>query len=721
MRTSGSNSAGKVRNSTDQIAPGVDTRGEGGYAIVPPSRSSNGHYVFENGSLDDLARLPTLPPELSDRLSPRREQRPNAEPTASADRIGAAMRRIPNPDVGWEHWKKLGLACWHATGGSDKGFSIWDEWSRKSAKYDVDNTRREWESITRSPPTRIGAGTIFFLAKQVEEQADCLRLDKDDVDDNESDKQSDLLIQLAACVDLFHDVDHNAYADLRVNGHRETYAISNAKSNAFGRWLRGEYYRATKSAPNPNAMTSALAVIEARAVHDGSQRDVHLRVAGHDGKIYLDLCDQDWRVVEIAANGWRVVQDAPVRFIRRKGMRALPLPLRGGSIETLRNYMNPKISDEQFVLVVAWLLATFYDRPYPVLDVTGEAGAAKSTTLKVLRNLTDPNLAAVRAPPRDERDLFIAAANGHVLCWDNLSSLSEWLSDALSRLATGAAFGTRQLFLDAEEMLFQAMRPILLGGIEDVVDRGDLADRCLSLHLLHIAKKQRRPEKQFWPAFEQDHPAILGALLNGVAHGLRELPNVHLEQFERMADFEEWGTACEGAFWETGTFRHAYAHNRAGMTRDVIEADMVANAVQRFMTRKGATNPWKGTATELLVDLENLVGEKEVARKGWPGSASAFSGRLRRAATPLRRVGIEIRSGRKGKARSRTITITRRESGKGSKTPSAPSAPSASARTPAQKPLRTAGFFEADEADAADDDLQTTPPDLKTVVKHARA
>src|SRR5262249_8662614 len=86
--------------------------------------------------------------------------------TASPERIRAAMRVIPNPDLGWDDFKKLGLATWRATGGSDEGFAIWDEWSRKSSKHNADNTRREWDRITRSPPSRIGAGTIFFLANQ---------------------------------------------------------------------------------------------------------------------------------------------------------------------------------------------------------------------------------------------------------------------------------------------------------------------------------------------------------------------------------------------------------------------------------------------------------------------------------------------------------------------------------------------------------------------------
>ena len=165
-------SQGNIRNSTDTIAPGVDTRGHGGYAIVPPSQSGNGDYAFDSGGLDDVADLLTFPPDLLERLGSRTAPRSNAsaeaDPESDPERIRAAMRIIPNADVGWDDWKKFGLAIWRATGGSEEGFAIWDEWSRKSGRYDADNTRREWESITRSPPTRIGAGSIFYHANQVD-------------------------------------------------------------------------------------------------------------------------------------------------------------------------------------------------------------------------------------------------------------------------------------------------------------------------------------------------------------------------------------------------------------------------------------------------------------------------------------------------------------------------------------------------------------------------
>jgi hypothetical protein len=106
--------------------------------------------------------------------------------------------------------------------------------------------------------------------------------------------------------------------------------------------------------------------------------------------------------------------------------------------------------------------------------------------------------------------------------------LPHWLSDALCRLATGGSFAVRQLYTDDEEVLFEASRPILLNGIEDVICRPDLGDRAIFLTLAPIADGDRRPEAELWREFEIARPRILGALLDAVVHGLRAINHVQL-------------------------------------------------------------------------------------------------------------------------------------------------------------------------------------------------
>jgi hypothetical protein len=465
-----------------------------------------------------------------------------------------------------------------------------------------------------------------------------------------------MLTTLGPGDELFHTATGTAFADLLIDGHRETWPIH---SKRFRSWLRRRYYQATGEAPSAAALTAALNLFEARAQFEGLERMVHVRIAEHQGHIYLDLADAAWRAAEIGPQGWRVVAEPPVRFRRPCGLLPLPMPQRGGSLEQLTSLLNlPDRSD--LVLVTTWLLAALrHCGPYPLLVIAGEQGSAKTMLSKMLRALVDPNVAPVRTLPREERDLFIAASNGHVLAFDNLSALPPWLSDTLCRLASGGSFAVRQLYTDQDEVLFDAARPVILNGIEDVVSRPDLADRALFLTLPCLSEVRRRPEKELWQEFELARPCLLGALLDAVSHGLRALPQVRLDRLPRMADVALWARACETALWPAGTFARAYAANRRAAIEDAIDADPVAACVRDLMAERSF---WAGSAADLLrVGAVRSRGDVAVIGTGWPKNPRAFAGRLRRAQTFLRALGIEIASPGKatpGVGSSRSITCS---------------------------------------------------------------
>jgi hypothetical protein len=509
--------------------------------------------------------------------------------------------------------------------------------------------------------------------------------------------QADILIDLAGAVDLFHSADGTALADILINEHRETWPV---RTKGFRRWLARQFYEQTGGAPSSEALQSALNVIEAKAHFDGPERPVFIRVGGLDGRLYLDLGDEAWRAVEIDTTGWRVIDGPPVRFRRAAGMQPLAVPAPGGSIEALRSFLNVQ-SDQDFVLVVAWALAVLRNKgPYPALVLSGEQGSAKSTFSAILRSLLDPNTAPLRALPREDRDLFIAASNGHVLAFDNVSGLPAWISDTLCRLATGGGFAVRQLYTDQDEVLFDAARPVILNGIEDIVTRPDLADRAVFLTLEPIPEERRRPEAELWSAFEAERARLLGVLLDAVVEGLKHLPHTHLPRLPRMADFALWASACETAIWPAGTFWSAYCGNRDEAVEGVIDADPVAAAVRAVMTERTV---WTGTASDLLGALGEAAGERIAKSKTWPDSPRALSGRLRRAATFLRKIGIEVSFEREGRARTRIIRITVAGADpvpeRGGVQPSAPSVPSA----PRPKSIPDNDFAAPDPRTVADD------------------
>jgi hypothetical protein len=78
--------------------------------------------------------------------------------------------------------------------------------------------------------------------------------------------------------------------------HRETHKL---RSAGFSLWLRLAYYAEKNGAPSSEAMSTAIKTLMAKARYDGSRRDVFLRSAALDGKVYVDLADDQWRAIEI--------------------------------------------------------------------------------------------------------------------------------------------------------------------------------------------------------------------------------------------------------------------------------------------------------------------------------------------------------------------------------------------------------------------------------------
>jgi hypothetical protein len=405
-------------------------------------------------------------------------------------------------------------------------------------------------------------------------------------------------------------------------------------------------------------------VLEGQAVFAGTVEPVSIRVADAGGRIYLDLGDESWKAIEIDAAGWRLVDDVPVKMRRPAGMAALPVPVPGGTVNELRAFLNVA-TDEDWVLTVAWLIAALRPTgPYPVLGLHGEHGTSKSTVARVAKALIDPNAAPLRADPREQRDLMIGASNGHVLAFDNLSRLPQWLSDALCRIATGGGFAVRELYSDDNEIIFEAMRPTIVTGIAEVAVRGDLVDRSLIVTLPTISESERRAEKEFWDDFDHARPRILGALLDAVVAASRELPTVELDELPRMADFAIWATAAErGLGWTPGTFKRAYDDNRESAVDMSLEASVLTDPIKSL----GA---FAGTASDLLERLGEIAGDDITKRKSWPTTASTVSSQLRRVAPNLRDIDIEVEFHREG--RRRLIRIT-------PQTPSQPSQPSQTA------------------------------------------
>jgi hypothetical protein len=508
-----------------------------------------------------------------------------------------------------------------------------------------------------------------------------------------SPTQVETLTVIAGQLVLFHTPDSRCFAQCPVGSHTQNHEL---RSGAFRRWLVSRYFAETGKPPTSEAIQQVVGALEAAATFEGEEAPVYVRVApGREGSLFIDLGDPSWRAVYVDATGWRVVESPDPLFVRPRGLRPLPVPQRGGTLDFLWDFLNLDQSDRP--LVLSWITAALRPAgPYPVLELAGEQGSAKSTFATILRSLIDPHSCMLRSEPREGRDLWVAAGNSWLLAFDNLSRLPAWLSDALCRLSTGGGFAVRTLYENSEETFFDGKRPVLLAGIEGVATRGDLLDRSIQLRLRPIPEDRRRLEADLWEGFETAAPLIFGALLMALARGLDLVRTTQLDRLPRMADFAKWGeSVCRGAGFAPGAFLDAYTANRRGAVDTILEDSPLTPALHALVPPGSA---WEGSASELLHALGQHAADEVRRSRRWPQSPRGLAGALRRLAPALRTHGIEVSTARRpGGNRERCITIDHARPNDRRNEPSRPSRPSQAQQNTDDSPGRS-GTVEDDRS-----------------------
>jgi len=314
----------------------VELRSTGYQTIFPPSTHPSEERI-EWGEYQQPARLPAH------------------ELLRAVRRLAAATLLARRwPAEGSRNDAALALAGSLLRGGFDTGETEWflghvtrtahdEEWRKRMTPTEYTASR-----LAKKQPAT-GWPTLAELVgeKVVEKVREWLGMQ--DTEKESPPTQAEVLIGYAEAVDLFHDPDWVGYASFELNGHRETHLL---RSQGVRRWLLHRYFRDYGKPPGSQVLQDAVETLEARAVIDGPEREAHLRVAGHAGAIYVDLCNDRWEVVEVRAEGWRVIpgEAAPVRFRRAKGMQPLPHPISGGSLDGVKMLMNLPDDERGWVL-----------------------------------------------------------------------------------------------------------------------------------------------------------------------------------------------------------------------------------------------------------------------------------------------------------------------------------------------------------------------------------
>lgn len=434
--------------------------------------------------------------------------------------------------------------------------------------------------------------------------------------------------------ELFCDESKDVYArDFK------TGEVRNVASRQFRDCLLAGFYTSTGKAPRDQSVREALGTLAGLGRFHGQQREVNLRFAGAAGEYWLDLAiPGSSRAVWLRPGRWKIAEGAEVAFIRPESMQPLPVPIPGGNLDLLWKVAN--VPRGCRLLVLAWLIECLRpDTPFPVCELLGEQGSAKSTTQTALRRLIDPNACDLRGAPKSVEDVFVSAGACALVSLENVSHLSAPMQDALCVLATGGGFAKRKLYSDTEESVIQVKRPIILNGISAAVTAQDLVDRAITIETPVIA--ERHEVTGLRREYEERRAHLLGALLDLAAKALAILPDMRLPAGDRprLVEFALLGMAvAKAAGHRPEDFMQEFGASRQESLARTIDASPVAAAVVELIEARpqGIT----AAAKEILLALDQY---RPTGCDSWPRSPKGLGDALRRAAPALRQLGIDCK------------------------------------------------------------------------------
>lgn len=625
-----------------------DVRGLGGAVVAPGSIHPDTGNVYS--LLNDLEPA-SAPAWLLDYS--RRQGKPASENAGKGEAQPSPVAPIVNVDVSELRLPKATKQLIQS--GAPKGTRSDQQWSvimeLLRADYGDDTIVAVFEKYAIGEKYRSkGAGRVDWLKTDIERaRAELAKAPR-----RGGNSPENLLDIIKPYVQAVIRDGSNCYVRCLYDGKLMTLDMT---SSDFSGLICRLYYNSQKTIPFRHTVDGVVKILKWDYLRDENESKVYLRFARVGEKVYLDLADNSWSVVEISADGWQVLPQSPVPMWRSQNMRPLPIPVEGGSLEELRTLLYCPDDDTWSLIKGALLGAVKPDGPYFLLNILGSPGAGKSCLAKLLKQAIDPSVNILGGFPASPRDLMVTARNDYLLPFDNLSNIPHWASDALCRVASGTSSESRSLYTNGDSYVIKAARPVILTGINSVIRKSDLADRTITIELPPMPERSKKREAEIMRCFEEMHPRVLGAVCTAISNALANESRVELPANPRMLDASIWISAAE---YDPDNPRYdfldAYLGNRQEVAADLIRENPEVQAVLEFMASRDS-NVWTGSPTQLLAELRSreVIPENGISRL--PSQPNGLTSQLNICKPILKDRGIDYVN--KPSKNSRLVTLTK--------------------------------------------------------------
>jgi hypothetical protein len=472
-------------------------------------------------------------------------------------------------------------------------------------------------------------------------------------------------------IEIFQDQFNEPYITIKINSHVECIPL---EGNRFKNVIRKEYFEKEDKILKEDELNAILKLIEAQLMSEEviQKVELKLRVAktAADGIFYYDLTNPKWEVIKITSEEWDIVKDNTIPLFKRYENNYSPqvYPSKEKDKTTYWNRFLKLFnleSAEDILLLSVYTISLFIpDIPRAILVLRGSGGGAKTMTFKMIKNIVDPGTVDTFSFPKQINDLVQTLSHHHLNLFDNVSSISEDVSDFLCRAITGAGFSKRALYKTDTDFVYKFKRGVGVNGINLVTTRQDFLDRSLVIKLKRIPKDKRRKEEDIEKEFEELRPFVLGHIFDILVKVLKykeeHKGQMILKELPRMADFAEWCeiiARCLG--YPNNEFIQVYEENILNQNDEVIESSPVAESILLFVGEMDK-DYWQGTPTELYKKLTDIVAQIKPELKNsnlWPKASNKLTARINEVEPNLKEKGIEAITGARDGDGNRIIKI----------------------------------------------------------------
>jgi len=447
--------------------------------------------------------------------------------------------------------------------------------------------------------------------------------------------------------ELWRDEHGISYATIINNYHKENLKIY---SRNFKNFITKIIYEDSNKVPNSNQIKSLQDIFSAKAQFEGEQHQTYLRCARFENVIYIDLCRQDWRILEITESDIRIVE-SNIKFKRFNHMKELLFDKNSEKedLNLILKYCKIENERDKLLFKCDCILQIIPDIPRAIDIYFGSPGSSKTNSMKTKKKIIDPSSMDSLSLPKDKNELIQQLSHHYICAYDNIRRINNEFSDLFCRVVTGDSFSKRELYTDDEDIIYSLKRKLMFNGINVCGEEPDFLDRSITYELSRIPKKERKKESILISEFEKDQPKITGATFKILQKTLSKIKEIEIKELPRMADYCFWGEAVSQVFGENPkAFTINYFDKIGNLSKEALEANPVGLSLLEFLKEN---NEFEGTASDLLGKLKQKAEELKINLKYFPNAPNSLTRRINEIKANLEEEGIKIEYDARGKQR----------------------------------------------------------------------